>query len=362
MTGLALLAAAVVPGGAVLVGLPAAVHLDAVPTPRSAVTWAIAPANADGPDGRVSIRHELDPGERVLEHVTATNFGPAAAEFLVYASDGSLGADGDFDLLPHGTEPDDGGAWIRIGDPAGTDDGWAPERRVVVEPESSVTLPVVIEVPAEALPGDHPAGIVAELVQPGDALRLSTRVGVRTHLRVTGALEPRLSVTGLRTRWAPSWNPFAPGTLTLDHTVANDGNVRLGARTDVAVDGPFGWGRVETSWEQREILPRQDVAATTELELWPWGRVRGLVDVEPVVVGDDVVAPAPRGDVGELTAWVLPWPQLVELGLLAGLVIAALRYRRRSAARLAAKIEAAVAARTEALRQDPGRATPGAGE
>ncbi|TGJ94378.1 hypothetical protein DLJ96_19990, partial [Actinotalea fermentans ATCC 43279 = JCM 9966 = DSM 3133] len=80
----------------------------------------------------------------------------------VYASDGVVTADGQFDLLPAGATPVDGGAWITLGE----GDTAGPTQRVEVAAESSVTVPFTVAVPADATPGDHPAGVVAALARP----------------------------------------------------------------------------------------------------------------------------------------------------------------------------------------------------
>ena len=75
---------------ALLGGAPAATALDAPAsaTAETSTTWAVAPASAEGPDGRVSFRHTIDPGGSVEEFVAVTNFSAAAAPFAIYASDG----------------------------------------------------------------------------------------------------------------------------------------------------------------------------------------------------------------------------------------------------------------------------------
>ncbi len=65
----------------------------------------------------------------------------------------------------------------------------------------------------------------------------------------------------------------------------------------------------------------------------------------PLVVGDDVVDVALSPTTTSYGAWALPWVQLGSLLVLVGLVLGALRARRRREARTQARIEAAVAAR-----------------
>jgi hypothetical protein len=322
--------------------------------PSGATTWALEPTTGGAPDGRVSLRHEIEPGASVADEVTVTNFGSDPATFAVYASDGLISAEGSFDLLPPDQVPVDGGSWISLSSidgAAARDDGGMI---ITIEPESTAVVPVTITVPDGATPGDHPAGIVAEFV-PDDtgSVQLASRVGVRAHLRVAGDVVPSLTPDVVTTSWTPSWNPFAPGTVSVTYTVANDGNVRLGAATAAAVAGAFGVGATTGEEEIREILPGQQRTVTTSLRVWPLFFGWGQVTVDPVVVGEDEVA-ATSATATPFTMWVMPWSQL---GALAVLVLGILLFRwsrRRSAARLQARIDAAVAeARTSEPEPEP---------
>src|SRR5690554_1680863 len=79
------------------------------------ITWAIEPATVDGPDGRISLRHVVDPGEQVEDHVTVTNFSAGPATFRIYAGDGTVADGGMFDLSSPDAEPVAGGSWITVG-------------------------------------------------------------------------------------------------------------------------------------------------------------------------------------------------------------------------------------------------------
>jgi hypothetical protein len=319
--------------------------------PSGATTWAIEPTSGGAPDGRVSLRHVIEPGASVIDEVMVTNFGSAPATFAVYASDGVISAEGSFDLLPPDQVPVDGGSWITVSSIDGAavrDDGGVI---ITIEPESTAVVPVTITVPEAATPGDHPAGIVAEFV-PDDtgSVQLASRVGVRAHLRVAGDVVPSLTPDVVATSWTPAWNPFAPGTVSVTYTVANDGNVRLGAATVAAVEGAFGVGATTGEEEIREILPGQQRTVSTSLRVWPLFFGWGQITVDPVVVGeDDVAATSPSATT--FTTWVMPWSQLGALAVLV-LGILLLRWtRRRSAARMQARIDAAVA---EARTSEPG--------
>jgi hypothetical protein len=328
-------------------------HSTAAPS-AGETTWTIEPASVGAPDGRVSLRHEIEPGGSAVDEVTVTNFSATPATFAVYASDGVLSAEGGFDLLPPGEEPVDGGSWITI-TPV---DGAVPREGggliVTLEPQATVAMPLTIEIPDDATPGDHPAGIVAELV-PEDAgsVELASRVGVRVHLRVAGDIVSALGPEAISATWMPSWNPFAPGTVEVTYAIANEGNVRLGAETDVAVAGAFGVAGAEATGEVREVLPGQRSTATVELEVWPVFFGWGEVSVTPVVVGEDEVPPTPA-TAAPFTVWTIPWAQLCLLALLVFGFLLIRMVRRRSAAKVQARIDAAVAE----AREQPEAETP----
>lgn len=324
---------------ALLVASAAPAHADdAAPE----TTWSLTPATAEGPDSRVSLRHVIDAGQSVDDFVTLTNFSAHPATFDVYASDGIVGASGDFDLLPPGETPVDGGAWITVGAvESGSADGGV--LTVEVQPESSLTIPLTIAVPADATPGDHPAGVVAQFVPEGDGpVQMANRVGVRAHLRVGGDVVAAIAPTLVSATYEPSWNPFAPGILRIEHRLENSGNVRLGADTRTTVTGPFGLAPADATAQIREVLPGQTTPSAERLEVWPLFVALGGITVDPLVVGEDDVV-APESSTSSFTVVTVPWAQLALLLLLAAAVALAIRLRRRSRADVQRRIDEAVA-------------------
>ncbi|MFE5407454.1 hypothetical protein [Microbacterium sp. NPDC056569] len=305
-------------------------------------TWSLTPATAEGPDSRVSLRHVIGAGQSVDDFVTLTNFSPHPARFDVYASDGLVSASGDFDLLPPGETPVDSGSWITVGavENGSTDGGVLT---VEVQPDSSLTIPLTIAVPTDATPGDHPAGVVAQFVPEADGpVQMANRVGVRAHLRVDGEVVAAIGPTSVSTMYEPSWNPFAPGILRIEHRLANSGNVRLGAETRTTVTGPLGLAPADASSQTREVLPGQTTASAVRLEVWPLFVALGEITVDPLVVGEDDVV-APESSTSSFTVWMVPWSQLALLMLVAAAVVLAIRLRRRSRADVQRRIDEAVA-------------------
>lgn len=316
-------------------------------------TWTVEPANSDGTDGRVSIRHDIDPGDSVSDAVEVRNFGPSAATFRIYASDGVVGDSGAFDILPPGQESTEGGSWVRFEDVPGVS---AEPMEVVdlhLEPESSTVIPVSIAVPEDAVPGDHPAGIVAELVPSGDdGVELTSRVGVRLHLRVTGALEAQIVPTDVHTTWRPSWNPFASGSVLVRYQLHNTGNVRLGADSQLHLAGPAGVFGTALTDSRREVLPGQQIPIATDVSLWGLIWSGGEIVVAAHAVGDDALDDEPATTRTALQLWTVPWAQ-VALLLAGAVVVILLRRRRRSSVRrVQERIDAAVAEATLEMKND----------
>ncbi|MFT3877843.1 MAG: hypothetical protein QM708_15690 [Propioniciclava sp.] len=289
----------------------------AIPAHAQTVTWSVVPADAGGPDGRVSLRHTLEPGQRVQDAIAVTNSGDVPATFVVAVGDGVAGPDGAFDI--DARSHDGAGGWITV---QGTDNG-----SLTLAPGASVVLPVHIDVPATALPGDHPAGITVGVVQGAD-VQLNYRVGVRLHLQVAGEIRPALGVDAVSTRFEPSWIPFAPGTLSVDYRITNDGNVRLGAAGRVSVSGPFGLAATDSEPDEvTELLPGDARERTVTFAVPSLFWLNGQLTVTPRAVGQDALS-LPDATTVALAAPAASWTGSAALALAIGAAVLVIRRRR----------------------------------
>ncbi|KTR95755.1 hypothetical protein NS220_04860 [Microbacterium testaceum] len=326
-------------------GASAAVAAPALPTAPAATSagapqWSVAPANADGPDGRISLRHTVDPGGSVTDAVAVTNLGSEPTSYTVAPGDGILGDDGAFDIAAG--DPNDAGAWVSIeGLDAGTLTLGSGETRV---------LPVRVDVPADVTPGDHPAGIVVGVSRSESGVTVTNRIGVRLHLQVAGEITAALTATEVTSSFRSSWIPFAPGVLRVETRVSNVGNVRLGALT--AVTG----GVIDTAssgTEPVELLPGDAANVVTETTAWPVFALFGTTTVRPVVLGDDAIA-APTVTELPFVAPAVSWSGLAALVILVGTVVIVTVQRRRRDHRGASIADAGAPSAPEGTRVEAG--------
>lgn len=296
------------------------------------VRWSVTPADADGPDGRRSIEHEADPGEILEEHFAVHNVGSAEVTFALTAADGFYTRAGRFDILADGQESVDAGTWISLPD------------TVTVAGGATVVVPITIQVPDRAEPGDHAAGITASILstkkaEDGTSVGVESRVGFRIAMRVAGEITPAAALSAVAGGYTTSWNPFRPGDATVSFDVVNEGNTRLLAEGSVSAGGQTLTFPAEGEAPQ-ELLPgdtRTIVVAVNDV--WPLVAVPATVTLTPTALTMSDEPEEIAAVTAEAVVWALPWPQLAVVGGLALLIWAILWGRGRSRRRLDALLE-----------------------
>lgn len=297
------------------------------------VSWSVTPADASGPDGRVTVEHALDAGADVEDHFAVRNLGAETVTFQLSAADGFYNRNGRFDMLPSDQESVDAGTWIEL-----------PEN-VTVDPGATVVVPFTIVVPEKAEPGDHAAGIAAAVlsVKQGDGagVGVESRVGFRVMTRVTGELAPAFSVTNVRTDYRTSWNPLRPGSIDVSFDVVNEGNTRLEVDGAVELAGR-SVALVSENEHGQELLPGETHSfALVVDDVWPLFAFPGAIELSPSVTttGGEATAVAPSST--GVFVWAVPWPQLLVLVGVVLIVMALLWRRGRSKRRLDELLEQA---------------------
>jgi hypothetical protein len=308
----------------------AAAALAASVAPASALTsddpvvsWSLAPATVDGPDGRSWVERKAAAGETVTEYLALRNHGATATTFMLTAADGYFTETGRFSMLQAGEPSVGAGTWISVADD------------VLVEPGATAIVPFTVTVPENATPGDHAAGIAASVLSSGTTsdgtlVGVESRVGFRVMTQVPGALAPALAISGLTGEYSPSWNLFTPGELTIRYTAENAGNTQL--EFGETVDG--------VTTQRRDLFPGETRAvAVAPARVWPLGIVSMDVRFESSVPTDAGLAVAPVTET--IVFWAMPWLHLAALAGLAVLVTAMLLARRRNKAKIARLVEEA---------------------
>lgn len=323
-----LLAAALAPSGAVAAAAPATPATAPVATAADAgPSWSVAPADRPLPDGtaetgRANFDYAVEPGAVIDDAFEIRNDGAVPLELQVYAADAFTTREGSIDLLPAGEPSVDAGTWITVAVP-----------QVTLQPGETTAVPFRISVPADARPGDHPAGLISSALTASDSatVQVDRRLGSRVYLRVDGELAPAATVTGVSVDYSGSWNPLAVGALDVVYTLENTGDTRVTAVSSVAAGGPFGLAGVAASEQLAEVLPGSAIEVRQRLEgvaalVWLSGAVR--VQPEGVGLGGGTLAPIEA----PFSFAALPFVPLIALLVVAVLVLAILlivRTRRR---------------------------------
>ncbi|MEI8411474.1 MULTISPECIES: WxL protein peptidoglycan domain-containing protein [unclassified Kribbella] len=286
-------------------------------TPAAAdddVPWSVSTAANSFGSERQNYSYTVNPGGQVEDGLMVVNRGRTPLELAVYAADAYTTDNGRLDLLTPDTKSTGVGAWAH-----------ADRASVKVAPGQSVQVPFTIDVPADAKPGDHLGGIVTSLKQGTDVDR---RLAIRIQLRVSGDLQPGLSVDDLKVHYK------GHSDATVTYTVRNTGNAILAARPSTAVSGPFGKWRVESDQQASpQLLPGESWKVSTDIHgVTPALRVTGTVTLLPLLTD----AAGSTGSLTPLTAtahaWTTPWWLFLILTVVLVAVVLLVRRRRAKVA------------------------------
>jgi hypothetical protein len=312
------------PAGAADTGSPA--RAASRKTNATKVGFGVVPATAHGLDARSLFSFGLTPGSVAFDHVAIVNYSTKKLDLDVYVTDALNSPEGGYALRAATEKPFDLGAWVVVGKASRSRTVSVPGRRKDGSP-GRVILPVTITVPANASPGDHAAGIVASLTSlgknpKGQNVKLEQRVAGRVYVRVNGPLLPSLIVTSLTAHFVGSSWPWKPGSVVVDYTVSNTGNLRMGFKPSLVVKGPLGLGsRSARDEPDAELLPGNSRTFHTAVRnVWPMLRLHVTAIVAPTAA---IAAEPPEfGVIREAIDIVaVTWPVIVFLVLLVALLV-----------------------------------------
>jgi len=272
----------------------------------------LRPADETGAfDGRTNFRYAVDPGQSVTDYAAVVNTGTQTQLFTLLGTDAFNDEAGDYALLPTDEDAQRLGSWV-------TFENGANRMELTLEPGEGRLVPFTLALPAEATPGDHAGGIVASVVTGEGQVELDRRVAIRLYARVSGDLQPRLTISSMAASYVGDWWNMFSGTVRVHYTVDNPGNVALAANVTGGVNTWFGIALpVESSASVKELLPGN--SATYEFEAPGVAQLLYLnphLELSPFVDNDDVstyvtVAPTTR----DAVLLVVPWLVVVALGL-----------------------------------------------
>lgn len=296
-------------------GFSTALPAAASPTPsdeQAPITWSMSPLPEENQSNTQWVELDMKPGESVQRELVVKNHSAQEATFGLQAADGYFTDTGRFNMLASDEPSEAAGTWISI------------QEEITVAPKASENVRFTVTVPENATPGDHAAGVASSTTSIGQSadgasLGVESRIGFRVITRVEGELNPSLAVQELHTGYKQSWNPFAPGSITADFRLHNDGNLQLQPQSAL-----FSFQNAEgQSLESGSLLPGDGAKVTMKLDQsWP----TFLTPVTLEVTGTDNGGAEQVLRTERVWVWTLPLPQLF---VLLGATLCFLGLRRR---------------------------------
>lgn len=280
-----------------------------------------APAADGAADGRSRFSYEIGPGQQLADSYVVRNTGTTPQTMKVFATDAYNTDDGSYGLLDTDATAADSGSWISFADGAKSLD-------IPLDPGASQIVPFTLDVPADARPGDHAAGIVISVTSPQGQILVDRRVATRLYVRVPGDVQPALTISSIAADYHGDVNPF-DGQTAITFTVKNTGNVALGAHLVAGVDTYFGIGAGgQARDELSEMLPGSTRTITMTVDGTPQlGYLSPYIRLQPTV-DPEAMNPGPLAQVDrETVTFAVPWLLLVLILIAAGVVLF-LRFRR----------------------------------
>lgn len=210
--------------------------------PRDGLGFGILPVGPDATRGYFFFR-DVDPGTALTAAVSVSNVSGQDKVVVLRAQDTTTSGTGG---LSYGPVEDGPGAWLSPRD-----------RRVSVPAGETVDVTYRVDVPADARPGDHFAGIVAYDQEDLEALedepeseqavqlKFVSRLAIPFRVRVPGDLLAEVALRDVKLEITPSGS-------SVDVIFANTGNVLI----------PSSEGRVNIS-QEGVVLATKKIALTS---------------------------------------------------------------------------------------------------
>lgn len=287
------------------------VSLSAVSTARADDVDGIsgAPADQVGADGRLRFSYQVGPGQHVDDMYIVRNTGTTQQTMTVFATDAYNTDDGGYGLLNTNDAPVDAGSWVRFAD-------GSTQQVIPLEPGQSQLVPFSVDVPADAAPGDHAAGIVISVMSPEGQVMVDRRVATRLYVRVPGDLQPSLTMGSIAASYTGKLNPFT-GVASITVTLQNNGNIALSGDLVAGVNTYLGIAATTpVRLEVDELLPGSTRTLTFDVPgVAQLGYLNPYVRVQPTV-DEGALDPGQMSEVSRDTVLVaIPWWLVILIGL-----------------------------------------------
>lgn len=245
--------------------------------------FGLGPASAKAIDGRPYFAWAATANGVLTDHVAIVNFGAVPVTLHVFSSNAVSLAHGNTGFESAGQSRGGLASWITLHFPNGSS-------TLHLKARTKVIVPITLQVPQNASPGDHEGAIIASLtstiVSKNHAkVHLVQQVAARIVLRISGKLRPLLTVSGLRVTYDDRISPTESGVATLHFTVNNSGNLLLGGKPVVTVSGLFGSAAAGHVATVPVLLPGgSDSESVTIPGVYPQFLMNAKVTVTPTVV------------------------------------------------------------------------------
>ena len=295
------------------------------------VTFGLGPSNGKGLDGRAGFDYATSPGAVITDHVAIVNISAQPLSLLLYGTDASDSSTGVLSYEPFAAKHTGASTWLRLPEVNGSP-------VIGVRARSVLILPFKVDVPANASPGDHTAGIAVGLIANVTGkitknLHLEQRVVAQVLLRVSGTAVGTVAIENLKANYHQNWNPLGEGSVTLSYLVKNTGNINLSAKQVVKLSGLFGGvGSTPKVPTIPYLLPGSSAAFNLTVKgVWPEFLLTGKVTVTPIGLPNSVIPNLKAGS-ASTTVWAIPWPLIILILILGIGGYLLRRYRRKRAA------------------------------
>lgn len=280
--------------------------------------WSISPTSVPGQGQRQYFNYLVSPGSTVSDAVTVYNQTNAPLPLRLYPADAVNAQGGGYSLLTPNKSMHSIGKWTSMGD-----------EEFTLPPKSLAKVPIDINVPGTATPGDYAGGVVLRPVNPAIERRhnltfaVYQAVGTRVYLRVKGPLHPRLEVTHLAINPDTGISGLFGGPMSADvtYTFKNTGNQILNPTTHLKVSPLIG-GATTVTQPFSSIIPGNAVTVTRHISsteaLFHLSANLSVSDTKPQAATETAAA----------SATIIPWLAILVIVLLVAAYVV-LRRRRR---------------------------------